>query len=92
MKNLTISLRAIGVAQVTMSRPVMFNAFDEAMVTGMDAAFSQLAGHPGVRMTVLAGEGRHFSAGAYAPQSAPCANTFLKPPARSGWAMDCWLV
>lgn len=64
MKNLTISMRAAGVAQVTMSRPAVFNAFDEAMISEMEAAFTQLAGDPSVRVIVLAGEGRHFSAGA----------------------------
>lgn len=64
MKNLTISSRAPGVAQVTMSRPAVFNAFDEAMITELETAFTQLAADPAVRVIVLAGEGRHFSAGA----------------------------
>ncbi len=53
-----------GVAQVTMARPAVFNAFDEAMIGELDAAFAQLADDPTVRVIVLAGEGRHFSAGA----------------------------
>jgi hypothetical protein len=53
-----------GVAQVTMARPAVFNAFDEAMIGELDAAFAQLAGDSQVRVIVLAGEGRHFSAGA----------------------------
>lgn len=64
MKNLTISSRAPGVAQVTMSRPAVFNAFDEAMIAELEAAFTRLAADPAVRVIVLAGEGRHFSAGA----------------------------
>jgi len=64
MKNLTLSSRAPGVAQVTMSRPAVFNAFDEAMITELETAFNQLAADPAVRVIVLAGEGRHFSAGA----------------------------
>jgi hypothetical protein len=55
---------APGVAQVTMSRPAVFNAFDEAMIGELDAAFAQLEADPAVRVIVLAGEGRHFSAGA----------------------------
>lgn len=64
MKNLTISLRTPGVAQITMSRPAVFNAFDEAMIAAMDAAFAQLAIDASVRVIVLAGDGKHFSAGA----------------------------
>ena len=61
---LRLDTRAAGVAQVTMSRPAVFNAFDEAMIVELDAAFTQLAEDAAVRVIVLAGEGRHFSAGA----------------------------
>jgi methylglutaconyl-CoA hydratase len=47
-----------------MARPAVFNAFDEAMVGELDAAFAQLANDPAVRVIVLAGEGKNFSAGA----------------------------
>ena len=63
-QTLSISTRAPGVAQVTMSRPAVFNAFDEAMIGELDAAFAALAADASVRVVVLAGEGRHFSAGA----------------------------
>jgi len=63
-QTLGISTRAPGVAQVTMSRPAVFNAFDEAMIGELDAAFAALAADASVRVVVLAGEGRHFSAGA----------------------------
>lgn len=61
---LTVSRRAAGVAQVTMSRPAVFNAFDEAMIAELDTAFTQLAADNSVRVIVLAGDGKHFSAGA----------------------------
>ncbi len=64
MDALRISTRRPGVAQVTMARPAVFNAFDEAMIGELDAAFAQLADDPAVRVIVLAGDGRHFSAGA----------------------------
>lgn len=64
MKTLTIERRAAGVAQVTMSRPEVFNAFDEAMIADLDAALTELAADDGVRVIVLAGAGKHFSAGA----------------------------
>jgi methylglutaconyl-CoA hydratase len=64
MDTLKLSKRAPGVAQVTMARPAVFNAFDEAMIGELDAAFAQLIVDPAVRVIVLAGEGKHFSAGA----------------------------
>jgi methylglutaconyl-CoA hydratase len=63
-QTLRVGLRAPGVAQVTMSRATTFNAFDEAMIGELDAAFAQLQDDVGVRVIVLAGEGKHFSAGA----------------------------
>jgi len=56
--------RAAGVMEVCMSRPAVFNAFDEAMITELDAAFAALGQDPSVRVVVLSGAGRHFSAGA----------------------------
>jgi methylglutaconyl-CoA hydratase len=64
MPTLQLSTRAPGVAQVTMARPEVFNAFDEAMIGELDAAFAQFEHDASVRVIVLAGEGRHFSAGA----------------------------
>jgi methylglutaconyl-CoA hydratase len=63
-QTLSLTTRAPGVAQITMSRPAVFNAFDEAMIGGLDAAFAQVIADDSVRVIVLAGEGRHFSAGA----------------------------
>jgi methylglutaconyl-CoA hydratase len=63
-QTLTVFMRSPGVAQVTMSRPVVFNAFDEVMIAELDTAFAQLAADTRVRVIVLAGEGKHFSAGA----------------------------
>ena len=64
LQTLKISRRAAGVAQVTMARPAVFNAFDEAMIAELDAVFADLSADPAVRVIVLAGEGKHFSAGA----------------------------
>jgi methylglutaconyl-CoA hydratase len=47
-----------------MSRPAVFNAFDELMIGELDAAFAALIDDASVRVIVLAGEGKHFSAGA----------------------------
>jgi methylglutaconyl-CoA hydratase len=64
MAALAITRRAPGVAQVTMNRAAVFNAFDETMIGELDAAFAELSVAPDVRVIVLAGEGKHFSAGA----------------------------
>lgn len=64
MQTLQLSTRSPGVAQVTMARESVFNAFDETMIGELDAAFAQLEADASVRAIVLAGQGRHFSAGA----------------------------
>jgi methylglutaconyl-CoA hydratase len=53
-----------GVAWLCMNRPGVFNAFDETLIKELDEAFTQLGGDPAVRVIVLAGAGKHFSAGA----------------------------
>lgn len=63
-QTLSLTHPAAGVARVTMSRPAVFNAFDETMIAELDVAFTQLEADPSVRVIVLAGEGKHFSAGA----------------------------
>jgi methylglutaconyl-CoA hydratase len=61
---LGIEQRQAGVAQITMSRPEVFNAFDAAMIAELDAAFDRLIADDSVRVILLAGAGKHFSAGA----------------------------
>ncbi len=63
-QTLSILQRAAGVAEVRMTRPQVFNAFDEIMIGELDQAFAALADDDAVRVVVLSGEGRHFSAGA----------------------------
>src|SRR5206468_6028525 len=64
METLSITTRSAGVGQITMARPLVFNAFDEVMIAELDAAFTALSEDTAVRVIVLAGEGKHFSAGA----------------------------
>ena len=52
------------VATIWMNRPAVFNAFDEQLITDLNAACTALDADPSVRVVVLAGRGRHFSAGA----------------------------
>ena len=53
-----------GVATVWMNRPDKHNAFNEALIAELDAAFAQLDADAAVRAVVLAGRGKSFSAGA----------------------------
>ena len=61
---LTVTTDARGVATVTMARPERHNAFDEALIQQLHAAFTALAADDAVRVVVLAGAGKSFSAGA----------------------------
>ena len=64
MHTLNIERRADVVAQVTMSRTEVFNAFNETMIADLELAFSTLADGAKVRVIAPAGAGKHFSAGA----------------------------
>ena len=53
-----------GVATVTLNRPEVNNAYDEMLIQGLHDVMDQLGAHPGVRVVVLRGAGKHFQAGA----------------------------
>lgn len=53
-----------GVGTVTLSRPAVHNAFNPDMIGELSAAFAELGQDGSVRVIVLTGEGRSFSAGA----------------------------
>ena len=53
-----------GVATVTLNRPEINNAYDEAMIRGLHEAMDALLAARGIRVVVLRGAGRHFQAGA----------------------------
>jgi methylglutaconyl-CoA hydratase len=52
------------VATIWMNRPDVHNAFDETLITELTQAFAELDADPSVRVVVLAGRGKSFSAGA----------------------------
>jgi len=56
--------QAGGVATVWMNRPDRHNAFNETLIAELDATFAQLDADATVRVVVLAGRGKSFSAGA----------------------------
>ena len=52
------------VAVVTMNRPAVLNAFNSQMLKDMRVAVQEVNDHEGIRVVILTGEGRSFSAGA----------------------------
>jgi methylglutaconyl-CoA hydratase len=52
------------VATVTLNRPQVHNAFDDALIANLTAAFVSLDDHPDVRVVVLAAAGTSICAGA----------------------------
>ncbi|MEN9887328.1 MAG: hypothetical protein RL758_1906, partial [Pseudomonadota bacterium] len=52
------------VATIWMNRPDVHNAFDETLISELTQAFAELDADPSVRVVVLAGRGKSFSAGA----------------------------
>ena len=57
-------IRADGVAAVTLNRPEVSNAFDENLIAELTGIFGELGQDDGVRVVVLAGNGKSFCAGA----------------------------
>ena len=53
-----------GVATVTLNRPDLHNAFDDALIARLTDALAALGADPAVRAVVLRGAGKSFSAGA----------------------------
>ncbi|MGQ0655898.1 MAG: enoyl-CoA hydratase-related protein, partial [Betaproteobacteria bacterium] len=53
-----------GVARITLDRPDLRNAFDDALIAALAKAFDDAGSDPSVRAVVLAGNGPAFCAGA----------------------------
>jgi methylglutaconyl-CoA hydratase len=56
--------RRADTAWVWMSRPDVHNAFDETLIAELTEAFQMLDADPTVRVIILGGDGKSFSAGA----------------------------
>jgi len=59
-----LDLDAAGVATVTLNRPDIHNAFDETLIADLTKTFEAVGTDSKVRVVVLAGAGKSFSAGA----------------------------
>ena len=53
-----------GIARVTLNRPEVRNAFDDALIAALTKAFLEIGKDDGIRVLVLAGNGPAFCAGA----------------------------
>lgn len=53
-----------GVARIIMARPEKHNAFDDVLIGELTSVFKRVADDDDVRVVVLSGEGKSFSAGA----------------------------
>ncbi len=53
-----------GVANITLNRPEVHNAFDEKMIADLTKAFNELEQSEDIHVVVLSGGGKSFSAGA----------------------------
>ncbi|MBU2711528.1 enoyl-CoA hydratase/isomerase family protein [Zooshikella harenae] len=61
---LQVTCRKDGVATLTLSRSQVHNAFDDTMIAELITQLQALAAHPQIRLLIINGEGKHFSAGA----------------------------
>ena len=55
---------ADGIATLWLNRPDLHNAFDDRLIADVTEGLDALANDPAVRVVLLAGKGRSFSAGA----------------------------
>lgn len=53
-----------GIAIVTLNRPEVHNAFNAELISELTDVFTMIADQPSIRMMILRGEGKSFSAGA----------------------------
>ncbi len=60
---LTVAIEQ-GIARLTLNRPQVGNAFNAELIAELQQQFERLADDDSVRVLVLAGEGKHFCAGA----------------------------
>jgi methylglutaconyl-CoA hydratase len=64
MDTLSTSVSERGVATLTFNRPDRANSYDAAMLDALAEGFESFGGDKAVRVIVLRGAGKHFSAGA----------------------------
>jgi len=63
MSDLLLSTDARGVATLTLNRPALRNAFDDALIRDLADTFRRVAADDAIRILILTGAGSAFSAG-----------------------------
>ena len=63
MSNLLVEKRD-GIARITLNRPELRNAFDDALIASLKKSLDEIAADASVRVVILAGNGSAFCAGA----------------------------
>src|SRR6266478_8611008 len=63
MADVVLTQRRGAITRITMNRPEYRNAQNSAMTYALDDAFYAAAADDEVKVIILAGEGKHFSAG-----------------------------
>lgn len=63
-EHLAVDRSALHVAQVTLARPSVRNAFNAALIAELKIVFDQVALDPNIRVVILAAQGSTFCAGA----------------------------
>jgi methylglutaconyl-CoA hydratase len=63
MSDILLSTDARGIATLTLNRPALRNAFDDALIRDLTDAFGRAAGDTSIRALILTGAGSAFSAG-----------------------------
>ncbi len=64
LPDILVDIAANGVATITMNRGEVHNAFNEGVIAGLTEAFHSVGANPAVRVVLLRGVGKSFSAGA----------------------------
>ncbi|MFV3131547.1 enoyl-CoA hydratase/isomerase family protein [Niveispirillum sp. KHB5.9] len=63
MNEILTGIDGRGIATVTLNRPEIHNAFNDEVIAGLTSLFRDLGANPAVRVVVLRGAGKSFSAG-----------------------------
>ena len=57
-------LNGNGVAEITLNRPEVYNVYNDVFLESLRAAYVNFGSNPDVRVILLRGNGKYFSAGA----------------------------
>lgn len=80
--SLTFQLVEDGIALLTMNRPEVRNAIDEAMIEGFEQAVQRVNGDDSIRVVILTGAGSAFCAGGNVKDMQSRSNIFGGSPAQ----------